>query len=132
MRLDIWNGPFLADSVQSGVTLTVPTFEGVIFKLNGAELPKDADKQTQTITIVPAPAELKVEARGTYLGRPVDQSEMLEASVSEEIGLDFLVKRAVSEEVANLLLNANVSWTKAYNAGNASLMTGMDPNGDAY
>ncbi|MNC14033.1 hypothetical protein D3C75_617990 [compost metagenome] len=121
---------YLSDRLQSSVVLSIPAFKNINFKLNGVELPRSGDMQTVRIT--PKPAEMNVEVTGTYLGKTINQSLTLDASNTGEYELDTLVKQSVADEVANLLLDANVSWTKAINSANPALLTGLDPEGDAY
>ncbi|WP_310551849.1 zinc-ribbon domain-containing protein [Paenibacillus glufosinatiresistens] len=123
---------YLYDRLESGLRVEIPTFADITYTLNGKELPQAEDGDDHTLSIVPKPAELKVEAKGTYLGMPVEQSRTWEASETDDIELETLLKDSVAAQAAKLLLEANVSWTKAYNAADSSLLTGLDPDGDAY
>lgn len=120
------------DSLDNEVSFYVPDFEGVSFKLNDVELPKT--DEYDSLTIAPVPEELNLKVEGTYLGKPIEQTAALnvEDTDTDSYELDALLQQAVAEQVADLLLSANVSWTKAYNAQDTKLLTDVDPDGDAY
>ncbi|WP_245946804.1 hypothetical protein [Paenibacillus cellulosilyticus] len=117
----------LTREVQAGITFLMPQIDGVGFTLNGVDFPALEEGQTR-VRIAPVPAELKVAAKGTLLGRTIDITESVNGSENEEVNLSTLVSQAIAEDVAEVILNANVSWTKAKNAGTASLLTDIDPN----
>ncbi|WP_164779785.1 zinc-ribbon domain-containing protein [Paenibacillus kobensis] len=117
----------LESEVQNEVTFSIPVIKGVQFTLNGVDFPAMEEGQTR-VTISPAPDELKLAVKGTVIGRTIDRTETLTGSEAEEISLSTLVSQAIAEDAVGVILKANVSWTKAVNAGLTSLLTDLEPD----
>ncbi|CAH1193512.1 hypothetical protein PAECIP111893_00481 [Paenibacillus plantiphilus] len=118
--------------VQSNVSVPVPTFKDITFKLNGVELGQDQDSSMQWIDISPAPKEMKLEVSGSYLGKTIETTESLDPASIDTDTIKLVVNKEVAQIVADIVLKANVSWTKATNTGDASLITGFDPDEWTY
>lgn len=83
-----------------------------------------------SVVISPAPIKPTLEVKGTVLGVKIDQKGTV--NDQDQNPVENLLKQGVAQHAMDILYDAALSWTKAYNEGNPSDMLNADPNGDYY
>lgn len=122
----------LNNQVKTKLSLTIPNIKDFTFTLNGVPIAlKNNNSYDRSLTIRPAPKEAKVQAKGSVLGKPVDETMTVTPNtIAADVG--GMVNQAVAKMALDVIYNGVVSWADAYNSNDASKMKLADPKGTYY
>jgi hypothetical protein len=117
----------LADFIKSSLQLdSSPDISNPQILLNG----KPIILTGNSTVISPAPTNPSLEIKGTVLGVAIDEKGTINPNDPNPI--ETLVKQGVAKHALNILYDAALTWTKAYNDSTPSEMGDCDHNGSYY
>ncbi|MFB9753916.1 hypothetical protein ACFFNY_20290 [Paenibacillus hodogayensis] len=109
--------------MKSRLTVRTPQPKDAAVTLNGK--PFDASKET---TISPAPEEAQFQVKGTVLGLPLEGSMTLNVKQSSVADLSGVLSAGIAKVAADLVYDANLAWSKAFNEGDPNQLKGIKPD----
>jgi hypothetical protein len=117
-----------ANNLKTKMSIFMPQANNLTYLLNG----KPLEASQQNVMISPAPKEAKLQLTGKILGKTIEESITIDTAQSPQINLSDALNKGVSKIAVDVIYDAALSWTKADNAGDTSLLRAADPDGSYY